>query len=552
MNAFQWKSSQQWVLPIALLVFLIPVINTEYQVLSFTHGVFSYPFDDTFIHLAIAKNIVFHGVWGISPHEFTSASSSVLYPLILAGLMKIFGPSTALPLIVNLIAGLTLIVVVQKWLERQGLNNLAQLISLLALILLTPLPAIVVFGMEHTLQLLVDFLFIYSFAAAWGERRPLSWTVYLYGALVTGIRYEGMFIIACAGLLLLVQWRDTLVQRFAAAAQLGLIAFLPILLFGFYALSKGSYFFPNSVLVKSVAPPLTPEGILRFLTEDIYTRIYFAHPTIGGMAIQRLLILLPLAWLTFSASLRNHRGWSCILLLLTCTTVLHLWFASTNILFRYEAYLPGCSLPVLCATLAKYGSILFPQKWAFRHWLTLLVTLVLAFPIALRSQAAFGLMTQGSINIYEQQYHMGQFVKRFYPDTPIAMGDIGAISFYSNARNLDLEGLGNLDVARSRKNNYWTPDFLDALARHDSVRVAIIFDRSYPLQLRQRWQKTATWQIQNNVACYSDVVSFYAVDSTERSTLKNKLKQFQPVLPRDVKVLYFPDQAIKSIPAAGN
>ena len=63
MKVSQWTFPSKWVLPVVLIVFLIPVISTEYSVLSFTHGIFSYPFDDTFIHLAIAKNIAFHGVW---------------------------------------------------------------------------------------------------------------------------------------------------------------------------------------------------------------------------------------------------------------------------------------------------------------------------------------------------------------------------------------------------------------------------------------------------------------------------------------------------------
>lgn len=538
MNAFEWKLSKQWVLPIAIILFLFPIIITEYQVLGFTHGVFSYPFDDTFIHLAIARNIAFNGIWGISPHEFTSASSSVLYPLLLAGCMKIFGPSTGLPLIINLFAGFTLIIAVQKWLARQGLSALAQLLSLLALILLIPLPAVVVFGMEHTLQILFDFLFIYSFARAWGKGRPQPWFVYLYGVLVMAIRYEGMFIIAGACLLLIFQQRTSLFRRIVAAVQMGLISSLPILIFGFYALSKGSYFFPNSVLVKSVAPPLTPEGIARFLTVDVYARLYYGHPSIGGLAIQRLLVILPLAWLSFSTALRNIPTWRCILFLLITTTLFHLWFANTSVLFRYEAYLVGCSIPVLCVMAGKYIPGLLPEKWVARQWLALFVMLLLAIPMALRSQAAFDLMTQGSINIYEQQYQMGQFVKRYYPNTPIAMGDIGAISFYSAGRNLDLEGLGNLDVARSRKNNYWTPDFLYWLTRRDSVRVAIVFDRSYPLQLLHHWHKIAIWQIPNNVACYSDVVSFYAVDSTEGPKLEQNLQAFQSSLPGDIKVVY--------------
>jgi hypothetical protein len=37
---------------------------------------FIYALDDSYIHLAIAKNLTRYGVWGLTPHEFASSSSS--------------------------------------------------------------------------------------------------------------------------------------------------------------------------------------------------------------------------------------------------------------------------------------------------------------------------------------------------------------------------------------------------------------------------------------------------------------------------------------------
>lgn len=147
-------------------------------------------------------------------------------------------------------------------------------------------------------------------------------------------------------------------------------------------------------------------------------------------------------------------------------------------------------------------------------------------------------MKKGGINVYEQQVQMGLFLHRYYDSTPIAMHDIGAISFFSRGKNLDLEGLGNVEVAQSRKDHYWTSDFLYAQCKKDSVRIAIVYDQSYPADLRNHWYKIALWWMPDNVACYSDEVTFYAVDSSYGPQLKANLRAFQPSLPGDVVAVY--------------
>src|SRR5258707_1248286 len=123
---------QRAVLPIAIAAFLIPIIIIEIPILQFTHWSFTYPIDDTCIHLAIAKNLAFHQVWGVSPVEFTSAASSIVYPLLLAAIVKIFGAHLVIPFLVNFAIGIILLVVIQRWLLRQGLSPAAQLGVLLA------------------------------------------------------------------------------------------------------------------------------------------------------------------------------------------------------------------------------------------------------------------------------------------------------------------------------------------------------------------------------------------------------------------------------------
>src|SRR5688500_9913608 len=72
-------------------------------VLGYTGGIFMYPLDDTFIHMELARNLADHATWGINPGEFGSASSSLLYTVLLALLFKVFGVWVTIPFIVNCI-----------------------------------------------------------------------------------------------------------------------------------------------------------------------------------------------------------------------------------------------------------------------------------------------------------------------------------------------------------------------------------------------------------------------------------------------------------------
>ena len=68
------KRNNILVLLFGIVILFLPVLFIEFRVLQYTGGVFMYPFDDTFIHLQIAKNLT-QGHWGISD-QFASASSS--------------------------------------------------------------------------------------------------------------------------------------------------------------------------------------------------------------------------------------------------------------------------------------------------------------------------------------------------------------------------------------------------------------------------------------------------------------------------------------------
>jgi hypothetical protein len=539
MSSSQSIIREKWVLPLALAAFLVPVAAFEWYVCMQTDGIFSYPLDDTFIHMAIAKTLAFQHVWGVSGHEFSSASSSVLYPVILATAFYIFGLHTTIPFIINIMAGTVLIVVIHRWLKVQDIKPAPRLIIMLAMIVLTPFHSVVMCGMEHTLQFLFSFLFITRFArecSAMQERSSskigLSWSVYLYGALLVGIRYECMTLVGTACLILLFQ------RRWRISFQLGIISLLPILIFGIYAMLQGSYFMPNSIVVKSVVPPNLDAWYL-FITQHLYIRLSLSMVGYIYASTQNLLVLLPFCYLLFARQIRENLTYKYLLILLMTAIFAQLAFTALARYPRYEAYLFGCSVVISGTLLVKFGVGEFRRLHLAARWVAVLMGLLILVPMYQRSKNAFLEIAQACINIYEQQYQMGQFAHRYYDKNTLAIGDLGAVSYFSEGRKVDLVGLGDIRVARSRKMNYYTPEFLYNLSKKEGTQVAIIYDSWYDSTLWLRWPKVATWTIPNNVICGDSIVSFYAVDSSFLPGLKKNLVDFQPSLPHEVRVKYY-------------
>ena len=65
-------------------------------------GALVYWIEDAYIHLAMARSLLEHGVYGVTPHEFTTSSSSPLWVLLLSAAMALAGPDARLPLALNL------------------------------------------------------------------------------------------------------------------------------------------------------------------------------------------------------------------------------------------------------------------------------------------------------------------------------------------------------------------------------------------------------------------------------------------------------------------
>jgi len=80
-----------WASTCVILAYTIIFLGMLYTAAKKADGNIVSPIDDTYIHMAMAKNLAHHGIWGVSPVEFSSTSSSIGYTLLLGFLFYIFG-----------------------------------------------------------------------------------------------------------------------------------------------------------------------------------------------------------------------------------------------------------------------------------------------------------------------------------------------------------------------------------------------------------------------------------------------------------------------------
>lgn len=545
---------------IATLLFLTVVLAIACrQILTQTGGHFCYPLDDTFIHMAIAKNFALHGIWGINAQEFSAASSSPLYTLVLAAFFKAGISSIWMPFFINVVFAFLLVYITDLLLQRFSLPAPARCLTLLALVILVPVPVMVASGMEHMMHAFLAMWMLYL-SVAFLQTANTTRSHVLLLSLVAGLailaRFESLFLLA--GVVLAGIYN----RRWQQTAVVLALSLVPLIIFGYISVQHGGYFLPNSVLLK--ASRLTGGGsqLMSSLQEiliykllygnntmvNIFTNRYYPEgsSSLSGTTVVRLLLIIPALILILRPNADNVntinkvKQLACIPLV---NTFLHMALAAVGWLFRYEAYL--VALDVAVVSILLYYFILQLRSATRKYSLLekavgVFLLLFLCAPLPFRALGAFHNLPAAARNIYEQQYQMGSFLQSNYSQTAIAANDVGAISYLSNNRILDLWGLGNNVVAAGKLHGQYSPEFLQKFSQQEKVKIAVVYDTWFDSKLLEQWTKVASWKITNNVICGGDEVFFYAVDPAEATTLYNKLTAYKQMLPADVTVTYYP------------
>lgn len=534
-----------WPLPASLFIYWAAVAILVFLGVGMNAGHFVYPIDDTYIHMSIARSAATRGVWGVTPHEFTSATSSPIWTLLLTATYVLFGVSDTAPLILASICGTLLIgamyVCLAKYIKSPGRIFL----TLFILIFATPLPTLTFSGMEHVLHILLFTVFLFLAVPLLSMKcdppRKEAWSLLAVGLVLIVTRYENLFLVFLVCVIFLLQ------RKISTALVLGAVSLLPVLLYGGWSVSHGWHWLPNSVLMKGNTPHLSLSlaGIWHQFGGGAIDVIE-ANPYILVLMLFSLLVVL-------RYSLRGNGGQNDIqwahLIFLGCL-LLHMQFARTGWFFRYDAYLIFIGLALAAIAVDD----LLPQSWisvwkekgALAAGALALFALAMGIPFYNRAVEAIQITPWASNNIYEQQYQMATFLKRHYPDATIAANDVGAITYYTNIRLVDLMGLGTLQIADWRMQQTLNTQKIEALTQRRGVTLALVYDSWFRAPdgrslLPASWVKVAHWRITHNVVCGGDTVSIYSATAQGVEQLKDSLRQFAPELPKDVQQagLYF-------------
>lgn len=500
----------------AVLLFASAMAFLVFRMLAKTGGILVYPIDDPYIHLTLARNLAETGIWGISPGEFSNSSSSPLWTLLLALLIKIGLPATILPLLLNELAGLTIIAVLCRLALRQGLSPAGAIALSVAAVLFVPLPLVAVCGMEHLVHIGTLLGMIYWGLSGNERRDTLLMAVCAFAA--AGLRYETLFPAFVLGLILLRE------RRIGRALILGAASLLPVVLFALYSTAHGGFPFPNGMMIKGNLPGLDLQSLILFAARFI-KNIMSAPHLVGLMAVGALMGGSPGKWLQVFIG----------------GSILHLLFAQVGWFYRYEAALMVIGFAAVAFSLPSWFARFSDQtlRPLLRFGIPA-IALILSLGLSYRTVDGTLGTPHASQDIFRQQVMVGKFLGFFCPGTPVVLSDIGAASYYGRVRVLDVLGLGTDRIARERRQGTFTSEGLSRLVRDKGAVCAVVYDHVFfkqelyrfsipffarfpfleglkpyftkqgPGRVPLGWTKVAEWENPDNVVCDSGVVAFYA------------------------------------------
>ena len=509
-----------------------------------TGGRFTYVLDDSYIELAMARNVAFHGAWSLNPDGFGPAASSPLWTTLLALAIRILGDHVWLPFALNAASGVLLLLLVDRILREAVPGAWRRAALATTIVIVTPVTVYAVTGMEHGLHAVLALALAWlagprifgdvaGVAAGPLGRMPLV-PLAVLATLATLTRFEtaALACVLAAAAALRRRWADGFALVAGAALAFGAYAA--------FALPQGGIWLPNSVLVKSGL------GLLRAESFD-WSRVLVRIPVLlSAPRNSHLPVLIVLALLvatlprsTTGPAQRTSRG---LLLALVPLILLQVQFGDLGSFFRYASWLVPIGLCALVTALAAPAPGAAGTGGAVRRKVVVLMLVAFAGLLLARAWHAAIWAPLASRNIFEQQRQTARFVREEFPGEVVAVTDVGAVSYFGGARVLDLTGLGSMEVGRARFADASDSRWLGNFCAEQGSAVAVLYE-SWLVErggVPAGWRAHSRWVIHDNYAADRDTVTVYSTRPADEERVRAALDRFEPTLPPRVDVVRVP------------
>lgn len=474
-------------------------------------GVFEYPLDDVYIHLAMAEKIA-RGTYGVNLGEAASASSSILYPFLLLPF-----PATEaqrlLPLFWNVLAVAGAGWVWGRIAEAAGLAGTTGAAVVLAGPVLLNISGLGFTGMEAAPHLLASLLIVLGLWRALNGQGIAWWLV--AAAIAAPLpRYEGLALALAAALALWLkgEWR--------AASAIGLGALGSVIGFSLYLRHLGLDPIPGSILAKT-GGLASGGGLPMRLLLGVLVNV--SRP--AGAILAALVVTAALAVAAFPGLRRGTAG--AMLVTVGAAALAHLFFGQVGWMHRYEPYI----IASLLAALLLAGAAAGPGVARLARGTALATMAATGFAY---SPTLWGDYVWNPRAITLQQAQMARFAQD-YLKVPVAVNDLGRVAWGNPDYVLDIWGLGNAEARKIRFDgklpaNGWA----GPLATNHGVKAAMIYDIWFETAVGPDWVRVGELRMDPTkgvLGAWS--VSFYATDPGFASEMRAKLERFAPTLPDD-------------------
>jgi len=483
-------------LPLAALVSALAAF-VALQVRAYrVAGAFEYPLDDPYIHLAMAEQIR-RGGYGVNAGEFAAASSSPLFPFLLA-------PLTDTPFARFLPLGLNLVgLVLAAWVWGRILDQVGyrEMTSGLVLSVVGPLAlnfaGVAFTGMEHSLHLAAT-LAIVSGLITFLDERHVGRMLIAGVVLSPLLRFEGLALALAAAVVVLAG------RSARAGAGLILAAVAPVGGFALWLMALGLEPLPSSVTAKLSTSDSGPAGY-------VTSKLLQLAGSSAAFAFVALVLVLAM-------SMRWTTAYRPLVLAVGAASGAHLVLGRFGWMNRYEIYI----LAALAATVAAVSVNVRISGRALAMTLLFAAFVYVPPQVLAYDDATFPVLLQHGEMTRFAHDHLAQ---------PVAVNDLGKVAFQNPDYVVDLWGLANRDALRFRLDGA-TPGWANTVTDAHDAKVAMVYDDWFGDDLADEWQLLGQLSLKVDKGQVArDTVSFYLTDPDDAAPYVAMLEAWATDLP---------------------